>query len=98
MRPFSVCIYKTDFSLDKLKEVLVIEYLSGDRYVGELQGGHRHGIGMFVYKTTGQKVIGRWKDNFMLLDGNKHPMESVVGMLVPMGVSKYEGRSQSMRD
>ena len=78
--------------------MLTIEYLSGDRYVGELQGGHRHGIGMFVYKKSGQKVIGRWKDNFLTLDGNTHPMESIVGMLVPMGVSKYEGRSQSMRD
>ncbi len=55
----------TDICADKLKEVLVIEYLSGDRYVGELQGGNRHGIGMFVYKCTGEKVIGRWNNNFM---------------------------------
>jgi hypothetical protein len=55
----------TNFCADKLKEVLVIEYLSGDRYVGELQGGNRHGIGMFVYKCSGEKFIGRWINNWM---------------------------------
>jgi hypothetical protein len=65
MRLYSVSALMTDICADKLKEVLVIEYLSGDRYVGELQGGNRHGIGMFVYKCTGEKVIGRWNNNFM---------------------------------
>lgn len=96
-KPFLVSTKWANSCVDKLKEVLVIEYLSGDRYVGELQGGHRHGIGMFVYKITGEKVIGRWLDNFLTLDGTRHPMENVVGMLVPLGVSKYEGRSQSIK-
>ena len=37
----------SNFFLATLPEVLIIEYLSGDRYTGELQGGNRHGIGMF---------------------------------------------------
>ena len=86
-------LFFSNFLPDKLKEVLTIEYLSGDRYTGELQGGTRHGIGMFIYKENGEKVIGEWKNNFLIKNGVKHPMESRVGMLIPLGVSKFEGRS-----
>jgi hypothetical protein len=70
----------------------VINYLNGDSYTGELVGGHRHGLGIFQYKEANKKVIGKWKDNFLLKDGIIHPDENLVGMLVPLGVSKFEGR------
>jgi hypothetical protein len=44
---------------------------------------------MFVYKQDGEKVIGRWKDNFLIRDGQKHPMESRVGLLVPLAVREF---------
>ena len=77
---------------NKLKEVLVINYLSGEKYMGELQGGNRHGMGIFIYKN-GDKVMGEWQENFLVKNGNKHPMEAKCGLLVPLSVSKYEGRA-----
>lgn len=59
-------------------------------------GGHRHGLGIFHYKESNVKVIGRWKDNFLVKDGVTHPDEDKVGMLVPLGVSKFEGRKMSL--
>ena len=79
------------------REYFEIEYLSGDIYKGELQGEFRHGFGMFTYKQTGEKVIGLWKQNFMVPqeDGRKHPVEALCsGELVPLSVMKYEGRAK----
>lgn len=73
---------------NKLDEVFVIEYTSGDRYQGELKGGQRHGIGMFVYKKTGKRVIGNWINNFMEKDGVRHPLEQ-AGVLLPLGVTSW---------
>lgn len=75
------------------REYLEIEYLSGDVYRGELQGQYRHGFGMFIYKKTGKRVIGIWKNNFMIQNGEKHPLDS-CGELIPLSVAKYEGRAK----
>lgn len=76
------------------REYLEIEYMSGDMYKGELQGENRHGLGMFTYKRTGEKVMGNWKNNFLLKKNRRHPEESLTGELVPLSITKYEGRSK----
>lgn len=48
---------------------------------------------MFTYKATGEKVIGNWKNNFLKMDGERHPLES-AGELIPLSVMKYEGRAK----
>ena len=76
------------------REYLEIEYMTGDIYRGELQGQSRHGFGMFIYKQTGNRVIGIWKNHFMVdKNGEKHPLES-CGELIPLSVTKYEGRAK----
>ena len=75
------------------REYFEIEYLGGDVYRGELQGEFRHGFGMFTYKETGTKVLGIWKNHYLIKDGERHPLES-LGELVPLAVSKYEGRAK----
>ena len=47
---------------------------------------------MFKYHRSGKQVIGRWKNDFLVLDGVKHP---TIEDLVPLAVGKYEGRSKS---
>lgn len=37
-------------------------YSSGGRYIGELQGGRRHGRGSFLY-PDGSSYEGQWQDN-----------------------------------
>ena len=83
---------EAQFEMDG-REYLEIEYMSGDIYRGELQGQSRHGFGMFIYKQTGDRVIGIWKNHFMMKEDVKHPLES-CGELVPLSVSKYEGRAK----
>ena len=48
---------------------------------------------MFTYKLTGEKVLGIWKSHFMMKDSERHPYES-LGELIPLAVSKYEGRAK----
>lgn len=40
----------------------VFTYSSGGRYIGELQGGRRHGRGSFLY-PDGSSYEGQWQDN-----------------------------------
>ena len=75
------------------REYFEIEYLSGDIYKGELRGEFRHGFGMWTYKETGRKVIGIWKNNFMFEGDTRHPLEH-LGELIPLSISKYEGRAK----
>ena len=76
------------------KEYFIIEYFTGDIYKGELLGENRHGFGMFTYKKSGDKVIGIWQKNYLIKDGRKHPLIDITGELVPLAVTKYEGRRQ----
>jgi len=48
---------------------------------------------MFIYKETGRKVLGIWKNNFLVKDEERHPLGS-LGELVPLSVMKYEGRAK----
>ena len=76
------------------KEYFDIEYLSGDLYRGELLGENRHGFGMIHYKaSTGEKVLGIWRNNYLLKGELRHPLES-AGELIPLSVTKYEGRTK----
>lgn len=50
----------------------VFTYSSGGRYIGDLQGGRRHGRGSFLY-PDGSSYEGQWQDNvkhggYMLVD------------------------------
>ena len=75
------------------REYLEIEYMSGDIYRGELRGKNRHGFGMIIYKETGERVIGIWKNDIMIKDGVEHPLKK-YGELIPLSVAKYEGRAK----
>lgn len=48
---------------------------------------------MFTYKMTGEKVLGIWKNHYMMKESVRHPYES-LGELIPLAVSKYEGRAK----
>lgn len=49
-------------SLQGKKKSGVFTYSSGGRYIGELQGGRRHGRGSFLY-PDGSSYEGQWQDN-----------------------------------
>lgn len=51
------------------REYLEIVYLDENVYRGELRGKRRHGFGMIIYKDTGDRVIGIWKNDYMMKDG-----------------------------
>ena len=40
-----------------------IVYPSGDKYLGQLVGGKRHGRGTYYERSTGNKYEGEWKDD-----------------------------------
>ena len=82
---------EAQFDMDG-REYLIIEYMSGDIYKGELQGKYRHGFGMFTYKATGRKVIGLWKNDYLKEGEERHPLEE-CGELIPLSVMKHEGRA-----
>ena len=88
---------EAQFDMDG-KEYFTIEYFSGDIYKGELLGENRHGFGMFTYKKTQEKVLGMWQKNYCIKDGRKHPQLEITGELVPLAVTKYEGRRQKNSD
>ena len=84
---------EAQFDMDN-KEYFDIEYLNGDMYRGELLGENRHGFGMIQYKsTTNEKVLGMWRDNHLWKNGIRHPIEE-AGELIPLSVTKYEGRTK----
>jgi len=49
----------------------IVAYLNGDRYVGSMRGGRKHGRGMYVYADL-KMYRGTWVDD--LLDGVRHPV------------------------
>ena len=59
---------EAQFEMDG-REYLEIEYLDGNIYRGELRGKRRHGFGMIIYKETGDRIIGIWKNDFMWKEG-----------------------------
>lgn len=48
----------------------IVLFTNGDKYVGALQDGKKHGQGMYVY-ADGSAFKGRWAEN--ALDGELHP-------------------------
>merc|ERR1712032_175693 len=49
----------------------IILYLNGDKYVGHVKGGKKHGLGMYVYADhTAYK--GHWVEDIM--NGLRHPV------------------------
>lgn len=50
----------------------VVLYLSGDKYVGRVKGGKKHGLGMYVYADlTAYK--GQWVED-VIQSGSRHPL------------------------
>ena len=92
---FTVTEQQIDLMAEKeTQEFWEIEYFSEDIYIGELQGDKRHGMGLFIYKKTGEKVMGYWKKNYLQYEDTKHPIEEITGDLVPLAVMKYSGKKK----
>eukprot|EP00929_Paragymnodinium_shiwhaense_P087071 TRINITY_DN47379_c0_g1_i1.p1 TRINITY_DN47379_c0_g1~~TRINITY_DN47379_c0_g1_i1.p1 ORF type:complete len:964 (-),score=175.22 TRINITY_DN47379_c0_g1_i1:218-3109(-) len=49
----------------------IIEFLNGDRYIGRLKFGRKHGLGMYVYHDCAT-YRGEWDQD--VLDGVRHPV------------------------
>merc|ERR1711904_527784 len=50
----------------------IVLFFNGDRYIGGLKGGKKHGDGMYVYADL-SAYKGCWDED--VLDGVRHPMQ-----------------------
>ena len=48
-------------SLKLLTNIQTINYPNGDKYVGEVLNGKRHGQGTMTYLSNGETDFGEWK-------------------------------------
>merc|ERR1712217_267534 len=63
---------KDELAKDPIEGEAVILYLSGDKYVGHVKDGKKHGLGMYVYADlTAYK--GQWTEDAMNGD-RRHPV------------------------
>ena len=82
---------EAQFDMDG-KDYMEIKYFSGDMYTGELLGQNRHGFGMFTYEKTNEKVLGMWRNNYLVKEGKKHPLPELTGELIPLWVTSHNSK------
>jgi len=60
-----------DSSGDPVEGKAIVLYLNGDKYIGDVKAGKKHGLGMYVYADlTAYK--GAWAEDYM--NNSKHPL------------------------
>merc|ERR1711904_147122 len=62
----------------------IVLFYNGDKYIGGLKGGKKHGEGMYVYADN-SAYKGIWDEDVM--DGVRHPM---TGASMPAEVTKLQ--------
>merc|ERR1712224_1183211 len=50
----------------------VVTFLNGDRYIGQMKDGRKHGRGMYVYADRATYYQGMWDED--ILNGLRHPL------------------------
>jgi len=73
----------------------IVLFYNGDKYIGGLKGGKKHGQGMYVYADN-SAYKGIWDEDVM--DGVRHPMQ---GESVPAEITKIQElnvKSKSLSD
>jgi len=66
----------------------IVVYLNGDRYIGHMRAGRKHGRGMYVYADL-MTYSGVWEDD--VLEGVQHP---VMQDVLPVEVRKLHGNRE----
>merc|ERR1711904_169965 len=62
----------------------IVLFFNGDKYIGGLKGGKKHGEGMYVYADN-SAYKGTWDED--MLDGVRHPL---MGATLPAEVAKLQ--------
>merc|ERR1711977_336464 len=62
----------------------IVLFFNGDKYIGGLKGGKKHGEGMYVYADN-SAYKGTWDED--KLDGVRHPM---TGATCPAEITKLQ--------
>jgi len=73
----------------------IVLFYNGDKYVGGLKGGKKHGQGMYVYADN-SAYKGIWDED--VLEGVRHPMQGATAPAEITKLQELNDKSKSLTD